>query len=219
STNYDIFQYRIGGDLANLTEANKAWDTNPVFSGDGRTLVYRAMEGPRFEADRFGLYALDLASGERREIAPDWDRSADGIVLSEDGKTIYTTAQDLGRHPLFAVHVPSGGVTELVGDGTVSSVELAGPTLAFTRNSIKRGDQIFTGGIHGAPLRAITPSAAEMLPEVALGDFEQFQFKGWNGDTVHGYVVKPWNYEEGKTYPVAFLIHGGAQGSFGKGWS
>ena len=219
STNYDIFQYRIGGGVTNLTEANQAWDTNPVFSADGRTLFYRAMKRPGFEADRFGLVALDLASGERREIAPDWDRSADGIVLSADGQTIYTTAQDMGRHPLFAVHVPSGGVTELVGDGSVSSVELAGPTLAFTRNSIKSGDQIFTGGIHGAPLRAITPSAAEMLPEVAFGDFEQFNFKGWNGDTVHGYVVKPWNYEEGRTYPVAFLIHGGPQGSFGNGWS
>jgi dipeptidyl aminopeptidase/acylaminoacyl peptidase len=32
-------------------------------------------------------------------------------------------------------------------------------------------------------------------------------------------VVKPWNYEEGKQYPVAFLIHGGPQGSFGNGWS
>jgi dipeptidyl aminopeptidase/acylaminoacyl peptidase len=36
---------------------------------------------------------------------------------------------------------------------------------------------------------------------------------------VHGYVVKPHNYQEGKKYPVAFLIHGGPQGSFGNGWS
>jgi dipeptidyl aminopeptidase/acylaminoacyl peptidase len=27
--------------------------------------------------------------------------------------------------------------------------------------------------------------------------------------------MKPWNYEPGKKYPVAFLIHGGPQGSFG----
>ncbi|MBA2239337.1 MAG: S9 family peptidase, partial [Lysobacter sp.] len=219
STNFDIFQYRIGEGVTNLTEANKAWDTNPVFSADGRTLFYRAMKRPGFEADRFGLYALDLASGERREIAADWDRSADGIALSEDGRTIFTTAQDMGRHPLFAVDVDSGGVTELVGEGTVSSVELAGSTLAFTRNSLKSGDQIMTGGIHGAPVRAITPAAQEMLPEVAFGDFEQFAFKGWNNETVHGYVVKPWDYQEGQRYPVAFLIHGGPQGSFGNGWS
>ena len=58
-----------------------------------------------------------------------------------------------------------------------------------------------------------------MLEGVNFGDFEQFSFKGWNDETVHGYVVKPHNYEEGKKYPVAFLIHGGPQGSFGNGWS
>ena len=58
-----------------------------------------------------------------------------------------------------------------------------------------------------------------MLPDVRFGAYEQFNFIGWNGETVYGYVVKPWDYEEGKTYPVAFLIHGGPQGSFGDGWS
>jgi dipeptidyl aminopeptidase/acylaminoacyl peptidase len=101
----------------------------------------------------------------------------------------------------------------------VSSLVRGGPTFAFTRNSLKSGDQIFVGGIDGAPVRAITPSAGEMLKDVAFGEYEQFEFKGWNGDTVRGYVVKPWNYQEGQRYPVAFLIHGGPQGSFGDGWS
>jgi dipeptidyl aminopeptidase/acylaminoacyl peptidase len=163
--------------------------------------------------------AMDIGSGQAHEIDPQWDRSADGITLSADGKTIYTTAQNLGEHPLFAVDIASGGVTEVVGDGSISAFEIAGPTLAFARNSMKSGDQLFTGGIGGAPVRAITQSASEMLPDVKFGEYEQFSFKGWHGDTVHGYVVKPWNYEEGKTYPVAFLIHGGPQGSFGDGWS
>ena len=49
--------------------------------------------------------------------------------------------------------------------------------------------------------------------------FAYLSVRGWNNETVHGYVVKPHNYEEGKKYPVAFLIHGGPQGSFGNGWS
>ena len=36
---------------------------------------------------------------------------------------------------------------------------------------------------------------------------------------MHGYVVKPYGYQPGKTYPVVFLIHGGPQGSFGNSWS
>ncbi|RDZ29260.1 alpha/beta hydrolase family protein [Lysobacter silvisoli] len=221
STNFDLYRVRADGSGAaqNLTAANPAWDAGPVFSQDGKTLYYRAMKRPGFEADRFGLMALDLASGQRREIAPKWDRSAEGILLSKDGKTIYTTAQELGQLPLFGIGVDDGSVTRLIGDGSVSSVTRAGPTLAFTRNSLKSGDQIFVGGIDGAPERAITPSAGEMLKDVSFGEYEQFSFKGWNGDTVYGYVVKPWNYQEGQKYPVAFLIHGGPQGSFGDGWS
>ena len=222
STNFDLYKLDAAGKQApvNLTAANPAWDAGPVFSADGKTLFYRAMKRPGFEADRFGLMALDLASGKVNEIAAQWDRSADGITLSADGQTIYTTAQDMGEHPLFAVNIANGEPTKLVGEGSISSFDVAGDALAFTRNSLKSGDQVFTSSTAaGAPQRAITQSAAEMLDGVNFGDFEQFSFKGWNDETVHGYVVKPHNYQEGKKYPVAFLIHGGPQGSFGNGWS
>ncbi|WP_313170525.1 S9 family peptidase [Stenotrophomonas sp.] len=222
STNFDLYKLDAAGKQApvNLTAANPAWDAGPVFSADGKTLFYRAMKRPGFEADRFGLMAMDVASGKVNEIAAQWDRSADGITLSADGQTIYTTAQDMGEHPLFAVNIASGEPTKLVGEGSISSFDIAGDALAFTRNSLKSGDQVFTSTTAaGAPQRAITQSAGEMLEGVNFGDFEQFSFKGWNDETVHGYVVKPHNYQEGKKYPVAFLIHGGPQGSFGNGWS
>jgi dipeptidyl aminopeptidase/acylaminoacyl peptidase len=221
STNFDIWLVNADGSGArNLTAANKAWDAGPVFAADGKTLYYRAMARPGFEADRFALMAMDIASGTAREIAPRWDASADGIALSADGKWIYTTAQELGQHPLFRVSLANGEVENVVKDGSVSSFDLAGDTLAYSRNSLKTGDVIATTNADGkAPARAITPSAGEMLPDVAWGAYEQFTFIGWNGETVHGYVVKPWNYVAGKKYPVAFLIHGGPQGSFGNGWS
>lgn len=222
STNFDIWLANADGSGArNLTAANKAWDAGPVFSADNKTLYYRAMARPGFEADRFALMAMDLASGKAREVAPRWDASADGITLSADGKTLYTTAQELGQHPLFAVDIASGEVGNVAGaQGSISAFDIAGDTLAFTRNSLQSGDQLFVTDAAGkAPQRAITQSAGEMLPEVKFGDAEQFTFIGWNNETVHGYVVKPWDYVEGKKYPVAFLIHGGPQGSFGNGWS
>ena len=221
STNFDIWLANSDGSgtARNLTAANTAWDASPVFSADGKTLYYRAMKVPGFEADRFALMAMDLASGKTRELDPDWDRSANGIVLSADGKTIYTTAEDMGQQPLFAVDIASGKPTQVVGDGSVSEFGIAGPTLAFARNTMKTGDEVFSAAVDGSAQRAITPSAGDMLKDVAWGDFEQFSFKGWNNETVHGYIVKPWNYVEGRKYPVAFLIHGGPQGSFGNGWS
>src|SRR5690606_2046891 len=153
STNFDL--YRIAADgsgkARNLTAANPAWDAGPVFSADGKMLYYRAMKRPGFEADRFALMAMDLASGKSREIAPQWDRSADGITLSADGRTIYAPAQDLGQHPLFAVDISSGEATRVIADGSIGSFSIAGPTNVFTRNSMKSGNQVVTGGIGGAP--------------------------------------------------------------------
>ncbi|WP_049422781.1 prolyl oligopeptidase family serine peptidase [Stenotrophomonas maltophilia] len=226
STNFDLYRFDAAGKQApvNLTASNPAWDAGPVFSADGKTLFYRAMKRPGFEADRFGLMAMDLASGKSREIAPQWDRSAGGITLSADGASIYTTADDLGEHPLFQIDVASGKATKLIGDGSVTSVDVAGTSVAITRNSLKSNDQVLVGLLPAAgeaigELRALTPAAGDVLKDVSFGDYEQFEFKGWNNDTVHGYVVKPHNYQEGKSYPVAFLIHGGPQGSFGNGWS
>ena len=49
-----------------LTEANEAWDTEPVFTPDGKTLVYLAMDRPGFEADRFHIEMMDWATGDSR---------------------------------------------------------------------------------------------------------------------------------------------------------
>ncbi|MGI8560097.1 MAG: prolyl oligopeptidase family serine peptidase [Luteimonas sp.] len=221
STNFDLYRIDADGKAApvNLTAGNPAWDAGPVFGKDANLLYYRAMKRAGFEADRYALIEMDLARNTRREIAPQWDRSPGDIALSEDGSALYVTADDLGRHPLFRVDVASGEVTEVVGDGTVSSFDLAGGTLALTRASLQTGDVLYVAEPNGNSLRAITQTASERLPDVAFGDYEQFTFKGANNATVHGYVVKPWNYREGGKYPVALLIHGGPQGSFGNGWS
>ena len=45
-----------------------------------------------------------------------------------------------------------------------------------------------------------------------MSAFEQFSFKGWNDETVYGYVMKPFGFKEGERFPVAFVIHGGPAG-------
>jgi len=68
---------------------------------------------------------------------------------------------------------------------------------------------------NGYGFKQITNVNKAKMANVKLGEFEQFTFKGWNNEAVHGYWVKPADYKEGEKYPVAFLVHGGPQGSFG----
>jgi hypothetical protein len=55
----------------------------------------------------------------------------------------------------------------------------------------------------------------ENLKDIQFAEFEQFSFPGANEETVYGYWMKPWNFQEGKKYPMAFIVHGGPQSSFG----
>ena len=217
STNFDLYSVAVDGMgvAKNLTADNQAWDTGPVFSHDGKTLYYRAMKRATFEADRFGIIAMDLATGAKREINPAWDRSADSLLLSADGKSLYTVTDDLGSHALFAIDTNSGAARKLVSNGTVSGFDIVGNTLVFTRSTLTSPAQLFKGNAGGTKLKQISNFNADKLKDIAMGAYEQFNFKGWNNETVYGYVVKPANFDKNKKYPVAFLIHGGPQGSFG----
>ena len=217
STNFDLYHVAVAGKSApqHLTASNLAWDTAPLFSPDGKTLYYTAMSRPGFEADRFAIMALDLATGKKRELAPNWDRSAGPMRISTDGQTLYTTTDELGQHPLFAITIASGMVKEIAGNGTVGEFDLSNGILAFTRDTLKSPAQLFVMPANGGAERQVTNNNVEKLARIAMGEPEQFSFTGAKGEKVYGYVVKPANYQEGKTYPVAFLIHGGPQGSFG----
>jgi dipeptidyl aminopeptidase/acylaminoacyl peptidase len=221
STNFDLYKVPADGSAApvNLTATNKAWDAYPVPSPDGRTLYYLAMKTPGFEADRFGIMAMDLATGATHEVDPQWDRSPGGMDISADGKTLFVTADDEGQHPLFAVDASSGKVRQVVGDGAVAGYSLAGQRVLLARNDLKRPNDLYTVGVDGRGLKQVTHANAARLKNTQEGDFQFFTFKGWNNDTVQGYVVKPANFQAGKKYPVAFIIHGGPQGAMTNSWS
>ena len=101
STNFDLWRVPIDGSVApaDITADNPAWDANPVFSPDGTQLAYRAQSVPGFESDRFRVMVRDLRSGRTTELAHDWDRSADAIAWSADGRTIYCYRTGRPRPP------------------------------------------------------------------------------------------------------------------------
>jgi acylaminoacyl-peptidase len=222
STNFDLYRTNgLSGDgtFENLTEDNDAWDTGPVFSPDGRTLAYRAMARPGFEADKYAILLRDVATGQVRQIAADWDRSADSLQWSSDGRTLYTTAGDVGQTRLFAIDVTGGSVVPITGEGHVSAFQQTPSGFVFAQDSLTRPSELFVKTFRGREMPRRITDVNPQLDARAFGEAEQFNFPGWNGETVHGYVIKPANYVEGQKYPVAFLIHGGPQGSFGNSWS
>jgi dipeptidyl aminopeptidase/acylaminoacyl peptidase len=216
-TNFDLYLVPVEGSAAPklLTANNKAWDTTPAFSPDGKTLAFLAMSRPGYEADRFRIVLRSWPDGADRVLTENWDYSAGGILWSADGKTIYTQAANIGQNSLFAIEVASGKARTVVKEGTVSAMALAGPRLLYGLHHLKSPVELYTVLPTGADVRQITQINAEKITAARMGEPEQFSFKGWNEETVYCYIVKPVDFDPSKKYPVAFLIHGGPQGSFG----
>ncbi len=217
STNVDLWRVPADGSKApeRITDDNEAYDNAPAFSPDGKHLAWLAMTRPGYESDRQRIRVMELASGAVRTLAEDWDRSASELCWSDDGKTLYTTANDLGNHALFAVDVASGKVAKLVGKGYASSPTPAGERVLFAHDSLHGPAELYTVARDGSDLRPVTKLNAAKVAAARMGEYEQFSFEGAKGETVYGFLVKPADFDPAVKYPVAFLIHGGPQGSFG----
>lgn len=217
STNFDIYSAPMNGDgeIKNLTTSNPAWDTQPVLSPDGRLLAYRAMTRPGFEADRFQIMIRDLKSGKTRALAADWDRSASSIAFSHTGDSLLVNADDQGNVALWEININSGEKTKRVSLGSVSSFASGPLGVVFAMDNLKSPTELYAIDKGGEKARQLTHFSTPQLQGVDMGDFEQFSFTGANDERVYGYVMQPAGYQKGKKYPVAFLIHGGPQGSFG----
>ncbi len=217
STNLDLWAVPSDGSAKprSLTSANPATDTHPVFSHDGTRLAYLAMARPGFESDRLRVVVLDWRTKKAATITEGWDRSPSEIAWSKDDRTLLATADDLGRHPLFAIDVASGRARRIFDRGTVSDVGAAGDRLVFLRDDLQHPAELWVSDASGGQARAITHLNDARVASVAWGASEQFFFDGAKGDKVYAWLVRPPNVAAGARVPVAFLIHGGPQGSFG----
>jgi dipeptidyl aminopeptidase/acylaminoacyl peptidase len=223
STNSDLFMVPAdGSSRPKKISTNPALDTQPIFSADGRTLAYLAMSRAGYEADRFDIVLRDWRSGSERRVvlhadeSPRGDRSAGEPIWSADGKEIFCTADHLGQHSIFAVNAASGKAQIVVEQGTAGSPRiLPEGRILFGMHSLLGPTELYTVGRDGRDMRRVTHLNDAKVAAARFGKPEQFKFKGAKGDTVYGYLVYPADFDPAKRYPVAFLIHGGPQGSFG----
>lgn len=217
STNLDIFSVPADGSAApvNLTDANDATDTQPSVSPDGRKLAYFAMRRPGYEADRYVLTIRDLATGRAVSLTERWDRSVGSIAWAPDSRSLYVTAEDTQEVPLWRVDAQSGEVTRLTQAGHVGAVAI-GPRGAVVALDSLTAPADFYRIAGGAPQRLTSVNVAK-LAGIDMPVVERFSFTGANNDTVHGYAVRPAG--AAAKVPVAFMVHGGPQGSSNNSWS
>lgn len=215
STNFDLYSVGIDGNAPprDLTAGNPAWDTGPAVSPDGRWLAYRAQKRPGFEADRFAVMMRELATGATHELAPGWDRSVLALRWAADGRFLYAVADEMGQRRLFALDPVSGHPFPLTDQGAVRGFDAGRNSIVYALENLGMPSELFRIDVHSGLVVQFSHHSRERLSGVALGEYQPFEFRGWNDEPVHGYVVRPAGYVPGRRYPAVLMIHGGPESS------
>src|SRR6516165_7526765 len=112
STNYDICRVPVAGGTTKwecLTKDNKAADSGPVFSPDGKRLAYRAQKRTGYEADKWELMVVEVNpdgsfKGKPESQTKDLDLSADEYVWTGTDWLVFA-ADEKGSKVLWACEV------------------------------------------------------------------------------------------------------------------
>lgn len=215
TTNFDVYAYDLASKTRiNLTSANKAWDSSPLYSPDGRYLYYLAMQIPGYESDRFRLMRRNLKTGKTLNLTEDFQYSPSGMTLSNDGTSMYFVADKEAHIRIFKMDTTSRIITELVSSHTNSNLTLNGNRLYFTQNSLIAPTEVYKHNLKTLKTTKISHFNDERVKNIAFGEPGEFWFTNRDNVRVHGWFIPPVNFKKGQKYPLAFYIHGGPQGSW-----
>jgi len=206
----------------------------PSFSPDSSKLAYVQQDEDYYESDRWQLYTIDIAASNGSVATSNWkalsssfDRWVQGpLTWAHDGSSIYTTAEDYARVKIFNFPIDA--------EATYIPEPLTSNTSVSSFSLLKNNDLLVTSSAIWTPVEYYTLSNGTKNTIFSAADHDA-QFADLKADHVseiffngsdpnlkqqlHAWVIKPSNFVENKTYPLAFYIHGGPQGSWGNSWS
>lgn len=222
STNADVWLVSVkGGAAKNITSANRGYDGSPQFSPDGRYIAYRSQITPGYESDRFRLMLYDRKTNRAVSISESLDSNVDEFTFTPDSKTVYLTAEERGRAPIYTLAITGGPVKKVIGEGGAHGdlhLTKDGGTLVFSRSSMSKPAEIFRANADGSGVTALTTTNDSFISSFNLKAAEEVTWTGGIGTKVAGWIVKPANFNPRRKYPLVVLIHGGPQGAWNNNW-
>jgi dipeptidyl aminopeptidase/acylaminoacyl peptidase len=222
STNSDIYTMTLpNGAPKSITAQNRGYDASPIYTRDGKYIIYRSQATAGFEADRWRLMSYNRATGAGVELTQRFDQQVEDVVLSPDGNHIYFTAGERGRHPIFRV-AAGGGVPERIVPNVFASglrITPDGRKLVFLASSMTAAPDVFAVNTDGSALKALTTVNRELLAPENLKAAEDVEWTGAMGRKIHGFLLKPAGFDPSRKYPLLVLIHGGPQSAWYDNWS
>ncbi len=221
STNTDLYLYNLETkETRNLTEGMNGYDMNPVFSGDGTMLAWESMERDGYEADKHRLFVMDMKTGEKKYLTPDFDANVYNLLWSKNGKNIFFTTDWFGSKEIFSVDLTGNKpvrITEGIHDYT--AIALAGKDLIAMKQSMSKPAELYKVDLATGKDTEISNLNKELLAKLKTGRVEKRNIKTTDGKDMLSWIIYPPDFDSTKKYPTLLYCQGGPQGMVSQFWS
>lgn len=220
----EIYEFSLADGSVRALTNRRGPDNAPAISPDGRYIAYVGFDDAYqgYQVTRLSVMNRDgsgsrvlSASLDRDVMRPQWTPDGRGILFLYDdqGNTKLGLYLLDGTFRQLAASIGSGGTAYSAG-GAFSIARNGAFAVTYTRPDVP-GD-IAVGTLSNPQLRVITALNADLFARKKLGQVEEIWYtSSLDGRRIHGWIIKPPDFDPTKKYPLILEIHGGPFANYG----
>ncbi len=212
STNSDIFLYDIARqNVRNISAGNMGYDQDPVFSPDGRKIVWRSMERDGFEADKDRIMIYQTENGKYEDYSVHFDQSSSNFVWSSDSRSLYFLSGHHGTTQIYTLNLSNKNIKPLTeGMHDYLSILLAGKDIIGARQSMLAPAELFKIDASGTE-KQLTFTNTDLLKTVRSATVEGRWITTTDNKKMLVWIIYPPDFNPNRKYPTLLFCEGGPQ--------
>ena len=223
TNNSEIYVLNLdSGEHKALTSRNGP-DYSPKVSHDNSMIAYLGYDDEYLGYQQNSIYIMNSDGSDKYKIQLDIDRNISNIYWSGDNKKIFFQFDDKGVTRIASTTLDGKFKKEVDEVGGLSfSRPYSGGFFSLSKNnrySFTYGTAYNPAdvavGYRGSKKR-LTNLNKDLFDYKNLGNVEEIWYEStYDGKMIHGWIVKPPNFDSSKKYPLILEIHGGPHTNYG----
>jgi dipeptidyl aminopeptidase/acylaminoacyl peptidase len=192
-------------------------ETQVEWSPDSKQIAFVGQPG-RFKNQR--LFVVPASGGKAQDILGAWPYEPGNIQWLKNG-TIAMMTSTGGSRGVYAIDPATKKITTILGGRRVVNSPLFDATqsrIVYVATDMAHPTELYVANANGTNERKLTSFNDKVNSEVAWSDAEEFTYPSVGGLKVEGWLMKPYQYDPAKKYPLVLYIHGGPHSDYNEGW-
>jgi len=212
STNSEIYVYDLKtGKETNISFGIEGYDQDPVFSPDGKKIVWRSMARNGFEADKDRIMIFDFTTGKYTDFSEKFDQNANNFEWSADSKTLYFLSPVHGTVQIYSLSLETREIKQISqGQWDYLSIKLTGKDIITSKQSMLQPTEIYKID-PSVKETQLTFTNNEILKDIKSAKVEERWMTTTDNKKMQVWIIYPPDFDPQKKYPTLLYCEGGPQ--------